>query len=79
MYDKLRREFYWPKMAADTKRIVSEHQSCAQNNPTYRHKRNLQLFPVAGPPEFIAVDILGLFPETKQCNTSSTSRIAIPN
>lgn len=68
MYDRLPRKFHWHDMATDVKCIVSKCQSCAQYNPTFRHKRNLQLFPEEGAFEFMGMNILRPFPKTMQHN-----------
>lgn len=66
MYDTLWCAFYWPHTDSEFERTVIECQSCVRNTSTFRHKRKVQSFPVPELLDFIAVDILGLFPKTRQ-------------
>lgn len=49
-------------------RRVIKCQICTRNSPPYRHKRKIQLFPAAGPFEFITMDNFGTFPKAIQQN-----------
>lgn len=66
MYDTLRRNFYWPHMANDVYTTVAQCASCVKNGSRHRDIRRLQLFLASGPLDFVAMDILGIIPKTKQ-------------
>ena len=69
MYDTMRCEFYWPHMANDVYETVQRCESCAATRGTqYTKQKHLRLFPANGPLEFVAMDILGPLPKTKQGN-----------
>ena len=69
MYDSLRRELYWPFMASDIAQSVKDCYSCAKTRGTYyAHQKYLQLFPPAGPLEFVAMDLLGPLPNSTRGN-----------
>lgn len=59
MYETIRRNDYWPNMASDVYITVSDCHSCAGRGTTPEHRHNLQLFPVTGPLEFVAINISG--------------------
>ncbi|CAN8075930.1 unnamed protein product [Agarophyton chilense] len=67
MYYTLRQQFYWPHMADDVYTFVGQCQSCVRTRGGIRkHRKNLKLFPAAGPLEFVAIDLLGPLPKTKK-------------
>jgi hypothetical protein len=70
LFASLRREFFWPQMAADCKAFVSRCPSCARKElkGKRRHTALLKLFPPSAPLEFVAIDILGPLPKTKSGN-----------
>lgn len=51
-YDKIVRKYHWAYMAAEVEHTVSVCESCEGNNPTYCHKREVQLSSGAGPFDF---------------------------
>ena len=60
LYEKLRREFYWPSMAVEAYSTVRNCVECAKNRITLRkHASHLKLFPAQAPLEYVAIDILG--------------------
>ena len=66
MYYALRREYYWPHLAADVAATVRGCRTCAMNRVKLRkHLSRLRLFPATRPLESLAIDILGPFPKTK--------------
>ena len=66
MYHALRREYYWPHLAADVASIVRGCRTCAMNRVKLRkHLNRLRLFPATRPLESLAIDILGPLPKTK--------------
>ena len=65
-YYALRREYYWPHLAADVALTVRGCRSCAMNRVKLRkHLNRLRLFPATRPLESLAVDIMGPLPKTK--------------
>lgn len=68
VYDSMRREFHWSHMANDACSTVRDCQSCAKNRHTNNRQRKMCLFSLAGPPEFVAIDLLGPLPKTKADN-----------
>lgn len=66
VYNMLQREFNWLHITVDAERLVRKCQRWARYNPRYCQKRKLQLFPAAGVPKFIVLDILASFPKTTQ-------------
>ena len=66
MYQTLRRTFYWPSMALDVFNTVRQCSACAKERLSLRkHSKFLKLFPAQRPLEFVAIDILGPLPRTK--------------
>jgi hypothetical protein len=66
MYQNIRRELFWPRMAIDIHYFVQNCASCARTRLlTQRKTTYLKLFPPPAPLEFVAMDILGPLPETK--------------
>lgn len=68
MCDTLRKEFYWPHMVKDVYNCVITCWKWPEMGKNFKHERELQLFTVYGPLEFIAMDILGPLPETRAGN-----------
>jgi RNase H-like domain found in reverse transcriptase/Reverse transcriptase (RNA-dependent DNA polymerase)/Integrase zinc binding domain/Integrase core domain/Chromo (CHRromatin Organisation MOdifier) domain len=69
MYQNLRRDFFWPRMAVDIHEYVQGCSSCARKRlSTQRKTSHIKLFPPSEPFEFVAMDILGPLPETAQGN-----------
>ena len=70
MYYTIRREYYWPNMAAEIYETVKECHSCAAvRGILTKHQKYLKLFPAAGPLQFVAIDLLGPLPKSKKGNT----------
>ena len=66
MYYALRREYYWPHLAADVAATVRGCRTCAMNRVKLRKQLNrLRLFPATRPLESLAIDILGPLPKTE--------------
>ncbi|CAN8061905.1 unnamed protein product [Agarophyton chilense] len=66
MYDTLKKRFYWPHMAHDVYNFVRQCESCVRFRGGIRkHRKYLKLFPATGPLEFVAIDLLGQLPKTK--------------
>ena len=66
MYHALRREYYWPHLAADVASTVRGCRTCAMNRVKLRkHLNRLRLFPATRPLKSLAIDILGPLPKTK--------------
>jgi RNase H-like domain found in reverse transcriptase/Integrase zinc binding domain/Integrase core domain len=67
LFASLRRDFFWPQMAADCEAFVKRCPSCARKELKCKRRRAkfLKLFPPSGPLEFISIDILGPLPKTK--------------
>ena len=66
MYHALRREYYWPHLAADVASTVRGCRTCAMNRFKQRkHLNRLRLFPATRALENLAIDILGPLPKTK--------------
>lgn len=67
LYSMLRRDYYWPFFAHDLYKYVSRCTSCIQNRGGLgKHRKYINLFPAAGPLEFVALDLLGPLPETSK-------------
>jgi Integrase zinc binding domain len=65
MYQNIRRELFWPRMAIDIHHFVQNCALCARKRlVTQRKTTYLKLFPPSAPLEFVAMDILGPLPET---------------
>ena len=59
-YYTMRRQWYWPSMAADIRKVSHNCHACAQERIKLRaHQSPLKLFPATTPLEYIAIDILG--------------------
>ena len=60
-YQRLRKDFYWPKMFNDVQRYCRECVSCAQRKPDFRkHRAPLQKFPdIFEKGETYGMDIIG--------------------
>ena len=66
MYYALRREYYWPHLAANVAATVRGCRTCAMNRVKLRKHLNLnRLFQATRPLESLAIDILGPLPKTK--------------
>ena len=69
MYETMRRFLYWPLMASDVYDYVRGCASCARVRGTAAQRQKLlTLFPAAGPLEFVAMDIAGPYPRTRNGN-----------
>ena len=69
MHQTLRRDFCWPKMAADVHACVGDCSKCAKNRIKGQGKKcPMKLFPAHSPVDCVAVDILGPLPRTKHGN-----------
>jgi Integrase zinc binding domain len=69
MIQSLRRRFFWPKMAIDLTKTVSNFNSCAKNRVKERSRSSyLKLFPATRPLANVAIDILEPLPKTEHGN-----------
>jgi len=69
MYQTLRRTYYWPSMALESYSYLRSCYKCTQEQLASKHARSpMKLFPASGPLEYVAIDILGPLPRTKQGN-----------
>ena len=60
MYQSLRRNYYWPRMALDCAEIVAQCAKCAMEELTLEKSASpLKLFPATAPLEDVAMDLLG--------------------
>lgn len=59
MYDELRRQYYWLRMAADVQLDVSKCKLCRKNRPSLKNQRWMHFFPPNMPLEFVAINRLG--------------------
>lgn len=64
----MQKVFYWPHMTIDVYSTVSNCSACAHNSTSPKMKRELQLFPVSSPREFVSIEILGPLPFTVNRN-----------
>lgn len=55
-------------MTNDVQTTVSDCSTCARNSTMEKYKRELEMFPASGPPESVAIEILGPFPRTVNGN-----------
>ena len=68
-YEKLRNNYYWPKMYADCEHYVRSCTDCATKKmPKGNHKAPLLPLPVEGPFDRVGIDCLGPFPVTYSNN-----------
>jgi Integrase zinc binding domain/Integrase core domain len=67
LFASLRRDFFWPPMAADCRAFVTLCPFCARKElkGKRRSTKFLKLLPPSGPLEFISIDILGPLLKTK--------------
>jgi Integrase zinc binding domain/Integrase core domain len=69
LYAMLRKNFFWPQMAADTKAFVSRCPSCARKRLKSKgNTQTMNLFPPASALGFVEIDILGSLPTTSSGN-----------
>lgn len=68
MYDTTRHHFYQAEMTDDIYNTVAKCISCTRNCRTNKNQTELQLFPPAGPFDFVAISILVSLPKTKGGN-----------
>lgn len=70
--EKLKRAFYWPKMAADIKTYIGECGVCKESKAPNVSLRPLmgQQIPVDRPWQRVYVDLLGPYPRSKSGNTT---------
>jgi transposase InsO family protein len=69
MVRSMRKQFFWPRMAADIADTVRTCTTCAKNRIKERtHTSFLKLFPASAPLEYVAIDILGPLPKTGHGN-----------
>ena len=67
LYTSLRRDFYWPSIAADAYGTVKNCVTYAKNRVTLRkNSKQKHLFPAKAPLEFVSIDILGDLITTSQ-------------
>jgi Integrase zinc binding domain len=65
----MRKQFFWPRMAAYIADTVRTCTTCAKNRIKERtHTSFLKLFPASAPLEYVAIDILGPLPKTGHGN-----------
>lgn len=60
------KSFHWPQMPTDVYSYVQQCASCPRYRPPNNHQRRLQLSPLSGPLEFIAINILGSLPKPRR-------------
>lgn len=68
MYDTLRREFYWCPMVSDVYTVASNCIDCPETANKCNHQRKLEVFPPAGPPNLVAIEIFGPLLKTEAGN-----------
>lgn len=68
MYETVTEHFFRLQIAKDVYIIAAQRMWSARNRRTNKRERKLRLFPRAGAPNFVAIDILGPFPKTKSGN-----------
>lgn len=68
MYDSIRIEFHWLRMANDVYITVINSSACARNGRRQSLKSKIQLFPANGPFEVVAIDMLGPLPRSMEGN-----------
>ncbi|KZS10201.1 Uncharacterized protein APZ42_025383 [Daphnia magna] len=62
---------YWPKMDSAVTRYVQSCKSCQTRKPDQgKKKRLMEITQVGGPFERIGIDVLGLFPRSRNGNTN---------
>lgn len=77
MYDSLRQEIHCPQVVCVVYTVFINCTECPRIGTNYTHQRKLELFPPPGPHEFVAINIFGPLPRTKdhnQFNVIMTSR-----
>lgn len=69
LFATIRREYFWPGMSMDCSRLVQQCPSCARKRlKGQRRVSKMNLFPPSNPLEFVALDLLGPLPVTRQVN-----------
>lgn len=68
MYQTIQKNIFLLHMANGSYQTVSICATFPRSREQTKRKRQYQLFPAAGPLQSIAIDILGLLPETKNGN-----------
>lgn len=68
MYNTMRRDFYWQYLVNDVYVTTSEFPSRARDRRKTNKQRRLRLFSPSKPFAYVALDKLGLFPETDSQN-----------
>ena len=69
MLRTIRRNYFWPSMAADVVRTVKQCDTCSRNRVNLSKRTNpLKLFPANAPLESVAMDILGPLSKTRHGN-----------
>lgn len=65
MYDLLRPDYYWPHMVTYVYDTVKNCSQSPRIGTKFKHHRQLDFFPPAGPLKFVPIDIHGSLPRTK--------------
>lgn len=68
IHDTIRREVWWPHMANGVNTAVTDWLECTGNRANINRTQHLKLFLGSSEIEILAMDILGLFPKTKNGN-----------
>lgn len=63
-YNVMGKYFSWLDMTNQLHTIVKDCGLCGQNGSQMKHESNLQLFPGAGPLQFVAIDVLRILQRT---------------
>lgn len=68
IYNILQQHYYWRHMAQDVHADILQNNSCWIDRPFDKQPQVHKLFPVPGPLEFVAIDILDSLTQTETRN-----------
>jgi Integrase zinc binding domain len=67
LYYTLRQQYYWPSMTLDCFETVKNCLTCAKERISLiKRRKYIVLFPAEGSLEYVAIDILGPLPKTRE-------------
>lgn len=72
MYEKIPQNYYWPPMVSKVYTTDRQCRTCMLDSAQTWHQWNLQLFSLAGPMEFLAINIFGQQEKENDRNQSVT-------
>lgn len=68
MHGTMQKDYYWPSIASNVYKTVSNSQGWAKNGTKLKQKRYLQILPATGSLHFVAMESLDPIPKTTKDN-----------